>query len=388
MELATFNQFLAAAVKNGASDVHFKVGSAPALRVNGQLLPVKVPALQAEDTNRIAKHLLAQGRYKGTIEELQDWDTSYALEGVGRFRANIFRNKGHLGAVMRSIPLVIPDFQKLGLPKVLEKISQEDRGLILVTGVTGSGKSSTLAAIVQMLNESRQDHIITVEDPIEYVFSKNKCVVNQRQAGKHTQSFANALRAALREDPDIIVIGELRDLETIQLAITAAETGHLVLGTLHTNNAIRTINRVLDVFPPKQQSQIRAMVSESLRAIVSQRLIRREDGQGRAAAIEILLNTPNIADRIIKGEFHEIKSVMARSRELGMCTFDAALYELYNAGLISFDDALRNADSANELRLQIKLKSDRGEPPASAFMSLAFEEDPKPSEAEPAAGAR
>lgn len=344
MELATFNQFLAAAVKNGASDVHFKVGAAPALRVNGQLLPVKVPALQPEDTNRIARHLLAQGRYKGAIEDLQDWDTSYALEGVGRFRANIFRNKGHLGAVMRSIPLVIPDFQKLGLPKVLEKISQEDRGLILVTGVTGSGKSSTLAAIVQMLNESRQDHIITVEDPIEYVYSKKKCVVNQRQAGKHTMSFANALRAALREDPDIIVIGELRDLETIQLAITAAETGHLVLGTLHTNNAIRTINRVLDVFPPKQQSQIRAMVSESLRAIVSQRLIPTADGARRLPALEVLYVKPAVSNLIREEKTFQIRSIMQTGRADGMMLLDDSIADLVKTGQVTKEVARRFAE--------------------------------------------
>ena len=273
MELATFNQFLAAAVKNGASDVHFKVGSAPALRVNGQLLPVKVPALQPEDTARIAKHLLAQSRYKGSIEDLQDWDASYPLEGVGRFRANIFRNKGHLGAVMRSIPLVVPDFAKLGLPKVLEKMSQEDRGLILVTGVTGSGKSSTLAAMVNYINMHYRKHIVTIEDPIEFVHEDKFSRMMQREIGPDTPDFGKALRAAMRQDPDVILVGEMRDAETIEIAIKAAETGHLVLSTVHTQDAYRTINRIIGVFPHEAQTGVRNRLAENLRGSISQRLL-------------------------------------------------------------------------------------------------------------------
>ena len=219
MELATFNQFLGAAVKNGASDVHFKVGSSPALRVNGQLLPVKVPALQPEDTKRIAMHILSASHYHGNIEELRDHDTSYALEGVGRFRANIHRTKGTLGAIMRAIPFTVPDFAKLGLPKVLEKISQEERGLILVTGVTGSGKSSTLAAMVGYINQHYRKHILTIEDPIEFLHEDRFSRVTQREIGPDTPNFAQALRGALRQDPDVILVGEMRDAEMIRLIV-------------------------------------------------------------------------------------------------------------------------------------------------------------------------
>lgn len=341
MELATFNQFLAAAVKNGASDVHFKVGGAPALRVNGQLLPVKVPALQPEDTNRIARHLLAASRYRGSLEDLQDFDTSYALEGVGRFRANLFRNKGHLGAVMRSIPLSIPDFQKLGLPKVLEKMSQEDRGLILVTGVTGSGKSSTLAAMVNYINQHYRKHIVTIEDPIEFVHEDKFSRIMQREIGPDTPDFSKALRAALRQDPDVILVGEMRDAETIEIAIKAAETGHLVLSTVHTQDAYRTINRIIGVFPPEAQTGVRNRLAENLRGSISQRLLPHASGKGRVVAAEIMVSNLSVTEFIKDADrTPEIKDFIERSHDiLGTQSFDQHLVELLRAGQITAEVA-------------------------------------------------
>ncbi|MHB8876798.1 MAG: type IV pilus twitching motility protein PilT [Myxococcaceae bacterium] len=309
MELATFNQFLTAAVKNGASDVHFKVGSSPALRINGQLLPVKVPALQPEDTERIAAHILGKSHYKGVVADLQEHDTSYVLDGVGRFRASVFRNKGNLAAVMRSIPFVIPDFEKLGLPKApLEKIAQEERGLILVTGVTGSGKSSTLAAMVHYINQHYRKHILTIEDPIEFLHEDKASRITQREIGPDTPTFSAALRAALRQDPDVILVGEMRDAETIEIAIKAAETGHLVLSTVHTTDCVRTIGRLIGVFPPEGQHGVRTRLADNLRATISQRLLPHASGKGRVVAAEIMISTLSVVE-FIKDDrrTHEIK---------------------------------------------------------------------------------
>ncbi len=342
MELATFNQFLTAAVKNGASDIHFKVGSAPALRVNGQLLPVKVPALQVEDTARIAKHLLTASRFKGSLEELQDWDTSYALEGVGRFRANIFRNKGHLGAVMRSIPLSVPDFARLGLPKVMEKLAQEERGLVLVTGVTGSGKTSTLAAIVNYINQHYRKHVVTIEDPIEFVHEDRFSRVMQREIGPDTESFGSALRAALRQDPDVILVGEMRDAETIEIAIKAAETGHLVLSTVHTTDCYRTINRIIGVFPPEAQTGVRNRLADNLKGTISQRLLPHASGKGRVVAAEIMVSNLSVTEFIKDANrTQEITEHLERNHDtLGTQSFDQHLAELLQQGLVTREAAL------------------------------------------------
>jgi len=350
MELATFNQFLTAAVKNGASDVHFKVGAAPALRVNGQLLPVKVPALQPEDTARIAKHILSQGRWKGELEELRDWDTSYALEGVGRFRANVFRNKGSLGAIMRSIPLVIPDFQKLGLPKTLEKLSQEERGLILVTGVTGSGKSSTLAAMVNYINQHYRKHIVTIEDPIEFVHEDRFSRITQREIGPDTPNFSNALRAAMRQDPDVILVGEMRDAETIEIAIKAAETGHLVLSTVHTTDCYRTISRIVGVFPPEGQTGVRMRLAENLKGSVSQRLLPHASGKGRVVAAEIMVSTLSVVEFIKDPDrTHEIKDYLEKNHDiLGTQSFDMHLAQLLREKLITMEVAKEAATNASD----------------------------------------
>jgi twitching motility protein PilT len=350
MELATFNQFLAAAVKNGASDVHFKVGSAPALRVNGQLLPVKVPALQPEDTARIARHVLGAVRFKGSVDDVLDFDTSYALEGVGRFRVNLHRTKGHLGAVMRSIPLSVPDFERLGLPKVLEKLSQEERGLILVTGITGSGKSSTLAAMVNYINQHYRKHVLTIEDPIEFLHDDRFSRVTQREIGPDTPDFNKALRAALRQDPDVILVGEMRDPETVEIALRAAETGHLVLSTVHTQDCYRTIGRIISVFAPEAQDNVRLRLAENLRGTVSQRLLPHASGKGRVVAAEIMISTLSVQEFIKDpNRTHEIKDYLEKNADiLGTQSFDQVLARLLKEGRITEAVALEAASNRSD----------------------------------------
>ncbi len=351
MELPTFNQFLAAAVKNGASDIHFKVGVAPALRINGQLFPVKVPALHPDDTRRIAEHLCTQCRYTGSIDALQEYDASYALEGVGRFRASIFRNKGNLATILRAIPFNVPDFKKLGLPPVLDKISQEDRGLVLVTGVTGSGKSSTLAAIVNAINQKSRKHILTIEDPIEFLHEDRSSRITQREIGPDTPSFSVALRAALRQDPDVILVGEMRDAETIEIALKAAETGHLVLSTVHTTDCVRTIGRVIGAFPPDAQHGVRIRLADNLRATISQRLLPHASGKGRVAAAEIMVSTLSITEYIRdERRTGEIKDYLEKNRDmLGTQSFDQHLADLLQKKHITLDVAREAATNPADL---------------------------------------
>jgi len=341
--VVTLKDVLTKAVSAKASDVHIHAGAPIQLRVGGELKELKTGVLTPEDVEILIRQGLTQDEQK-ILDERLDFDAALVMPGVGRFRASFYKQQRGFDGVFRPVATEPPTLEELGLPADLAKLADFHQGLVLFTGPAGSGKSSTMAAVVNMINSSREDHIITVEDPIEYVFSKKKCVVNQRQAGKHTLSFANALRAALREDPDIVVIGELRDLETIQLAITAAETGHLVLGTLHTNNAIRTINRVLDVFPPKQQSQIRAMVSESLRAIVSQRLIPTTDGQRRLPALEILYVKPAVSNLIREEKTFQIRSIMQTGRSEGMTLLDDSINDLVKSGQVSKEIARRFAE--------------------------------------------
>lgn len=341
--LPTLAQILAKAVEAKASDVHIHAGAPLAMRLSGQLRELRTGVLDAPSVEFILKDALSDEERR-VLDENLDFDSALVLPGVGRFRASFYRQQRGWDAVFRPIPATPPSLEQLGLPDVLKRVTDYHQGLVLVTGPAGSGKSSTLAALVALLNESRKDHIITVEDPIEFIHTPKGCLVNQRQAGRHTRSFANALRAALREDPDIIVIGELRDLETIQLAITAAETGHLVLGTLHTNNAVRTISRILDVFPPKQQSQIRAMVSESLRAIVSQRLVPTLDGARRLPAIELLFVKPSVSNLIREEKTYQIRSVMQVGRAEGMTLLDDALLELVKSGQVAKEVARRQAE--------------------------------------------
>lgn len=331
-----------------ASDLHVHSGSSLRVRLNGELKE----SSQAIDRS-IAEPLILgmlSSEQRELLEAHKQLDFAHEIEGVGRFRANVYYQQRGLDGVFRAIPPTPPSLQDLGLPETLAKLSSYHQGMVLFTGPAGCGKSSTMAAMVRMINESRPDHIITVEDPIEYVHESDRCIVNQRQVGPHTESFARALRGALREDPDIIGIGELRDLETISLALTAAETGHLVLGTLHTSSAIRTINRLLGVFPPDQQAQIRTMVSESLRAVVSQRLLARADGQGRVPALEILINNKAVGNLIRENKTFQIFSVMQTGSTHGMCLLDSSLSSLVKSGTITKQAAREQAEKPEAFR--------------------------------------
>ncbi len=340
MEQRTFNQLLAAAVKNGASDIHLRAGAPPALRINGSLLPVKVPALASEDTVRVASYVLAGVRWQGEMDAIKDFDTSYHIDDVGRFRVNIFRTKNQLGLVLRVIPPVIPTVEQLGLPPVIKKICEEARGLILVTGVTGSGKSSTLAAMIDHMNSTSREHILTIEDPIEFIHQDKMARVSQREIGPDSDDFARALKSALRQDPDTILVGEMRDLETIDIAMKAAETGHLVLSTLHTNDAAKTITRLVEVFPHDAHAGVRSRIAENLRAIVSQRLLPRAGGKGRVVAVEILVATESIREFIREDRLSEITDYLARNTDIyGTQSFDQHLSQLYKAGVITLDTA-------------------------------------------------
>ncbi len=351
MDLDTFNRFLAAAVNAGASDIHFKAGNSPAIRINGELVAFKVPALQAEDTRKIAGIILDQSRFQGDLDEILEKDASYYVEGLARFRVNILRSRGMLAAILRAIPYNIPTFEELGLPPVLETISQNERGMILVTGVTGSGKSSTLAAMVGYINEHDRKHIITIEDPVEFFHEDRNSRITQRQIGPDTESFGTALRAALRQDPDVIMLGEMRDIETIDIALKAAETGHLVLSTVHTTDAVRTINRLLGVFPPDFQHGVRMRLADALRSTISQRLLPAASGKGRVAALEIMISTTTVATYIREQErTAEIKDYLEKSHEtMGTQSFDQHLAQLIASGRITQEVALEAATNPSDL---------------------------------------
>jgi twitching motility protein PilT len=334
---------LTLAVERRASDVHVHTGAPLQVRINGRLEELESAPLDAPTADEVIREILTPEQ-RSALDTHGQVDFAYTLAGVGRFRANAYRQQRGLDAVFRAIPPEPPTLSDLGLPGALARFCNFHQGMVLVTGPAGCGKSSTLAALLRILNEERSDHIITIEDPIEYIHRSNRCVVNQRQVGRHTKSFARALRAALREDPDIIALGELRDLETISLALTAAETGHLVIATLHTSNAIRTINRILGVFPPEQQDQIRTMVSESLRAVISQRLINRADGQGRVVALEILVCNKAVGNLIRENKTFQIRSVLQTGGTQGMCLLDASLADLVKKGIITSEEAARQAD--------------------------------------------
>ncbi len=341
MEPKIFDQLLTAGMKNHASDIHFKVGSPPVFRINGEVREVKAPKLRPEDTRDIALHLIMDKELQEQIDELRDHDLSYMLEGVGRYRVNVFRQMGSLAIVLRLIPLGVPTFEELGLPQVLEKIADNERGLVLVTGVTGSGKTSTLAAMIDHINKNRRRHILTIEDPIEFIHPDVKSSVSQREIGTDTKDFSEALRRALRQDPDVILVGEMRDHETIDIALKAAETGHLVFSTVHTTDAAKTINRLAGVFPADEQLFVRLRIAEALRAIVSQRLLQRADGKGRAVAAEICINTLSISECIKEpDQTLELKGFIEKGRDqYGMQTFDQSLTDLYKSGTVSLEVA-------------------------------------------------
>lgn len=338
------DQYLKIGQDYDASDVHIPVSSVPHWRRYGHLQPVweSADTLTPADTERLARGFLGE-RERARLEKTGDVDFAYA-NSFGRFRASVVRQRLGYDLVFRIINTKIRSMDELQLPQALKVLTQYHNGLVLVTGSVGSGKSTTLAAMVDEINGARQDHIITLEDPIEYVFSSKTCHVNQREVHTHTESFGAALRGALREDPDIIMVGEMRDLETIQLAITASETGHLVLGTLHTGSAARTLDRVLDVFPVDQREQIRIMVSESLRGIVSQQLVPRIDGQARVLALEYLVNTPAVSNSIREGKTFMLPGIMQTGKNVGMITMDESLKQLYNKGLISQEECLSRSD--------------------------------------------
>jgi twitching motility protein PilT len=339
---ARLDRILAYAVRLGASDVHVHSGAPLEVRRHGQLAPIEAAPLDRATAERAIREILTPEE-QSELDRHGQIDLAYAVPGVGRFRTNVYRQQRGLDAVFRAIPARPPTLSDLGLPLSLARFANFHQGLVLITGPAGCGKSSTLAALLHIVNEERRDHIITIEDPIEVLHPSKRCLVNQRQVGRHTGSFARALRAALREDPDVIAIGELRDLETISLALTAAETGHLVLATLHTSNAIRTVNRILGVFPPNQQDQIRTMVSESLRAVISQRLLPRADGAGRVPALEILVANRAVGNLIRENKTYQIKSVLQVGAAQGMCSLDASLAELVKSGAVARDEALKHA---------------------------------------------
>ena len=336
-----FDKFLAAAVKAGASDIHIKANAQPTLRVHGVLKEVKLEPLSSEGMERLVGHILERIGMTFEPNKLKEYDTSYQVEGVGRFRVNILKQKGQFGAVLRVIPRDIPTLDQLGLPEVLKKLAREERGLVLVTGVTGSGKSTTLAAMVNEINRTLRKHIVTIEDPIEFLHEDQLARVTQREVGADTESFGLALRAALRQDPDVILVGEMRDAVTIDTALKAAETGHLVFSTVHTTDAAKTIGRIIDVFPHDAQDAVRIRLAENLKGTISQRLLRRADNQGRVVAMEIMVMTLT-AQELIKDPARtpEIKDYIERSRDMyGTQSFDQHLIEMYQEGIIALDTA-------------------------------------------------
>jgi twitching motility protein PilT len=328
----TMDELLQEAEAKGASDLHLSTGEPPALRVHGDLVRTDRGRLDAAGVMALVETIMTDVQ-KAHFKENLECDFAAELEGIGRYRVNCFQHNRGPGAVLRSIPTKIPTMEQLGLPPVFKELCQKERGLVLVTGPTGSGKSTTLAAMVREINETWDAHILTVEDPIEFVHEPIRCVVNQREVGPHTKSFTNALKSALREDPDVILVGEMRDLETISLAITAAETGHLVFGTLHTSSAPKTVDRIIDAFPGDQQSQIRSMLSESLEAVIAQTLLKKVGG-GRIAAQEILIGVPAVRNLIREQKLHQIPGMMQTGKAVGMCTLDMALQELVKKNLI------------------------------------------------------
>jgi twitching motility protein PilT len=350
------NDLLKLAVESGASDLHLKVGSYPMMRVRGLLVPAaEEKKLDHEDVVAMSAAIMSTAQ-RQRFKESQDVDLAYSVPGLGRFRCNIFQQRGTVGLVLRVIPMRIRTIEELGLPAVLKHIALEERGLVLVTGTTGSGKSTTLAAMIDHVNKERCAHIMTVEDPIEFLHRDMRSMINQREVAVDTRSFAQALRSALRQDPDVILVGEMRDFETIETGLLAAETGHLVFSTLHTLDATETINRIIAVFPPHQQKQIRIQLAAVLKAVISQRLIPRVDGKGRAAAVEVLISTAYVRDCIVdKEKTHLIHgAIAAGTSQYGMQTFDQSIFRHFKAGNITYEEALRWASNVDEFKLKVQ----------------------------------
>ncbi len=348
------HDLLKALVAKNASDLFLTAGYPPAIKLDGRMTPVANQPLTPQHTAELARALM-NDKQAQEFEATKECNFAINPPEIGRFRMNAFVQQGRIGLVARPITTIIPGFEELNLPGILKDICMTKRGLIIMVGATGSGKSTTLAAMTGYRNENSYGHIITIEDPIEFVHEHRNCVITQREVGVDTDSWHAALKNTLRQAPDVILIGEIRDMDTMDYAIAFSETGHLCMATLHANSANQALDRIINFFPEMRKQQLLMDLSLNVRAIVSQRLIPKKDGKGRTAAVEVLLNSPLIADLIFKGEVHEIKQIMGKSRELGMQTFDQHLFELYEQDLISYEDALRNADSVNELRLMIKL---------------------------------
>ena len=348
--MANLHQLLKAMIEKGASDLHITTQSPPQLRIDGKLHPLKMPPLSPSETKQLCYSILTDAQ-KHKFEESNELDLSFGVRGLSRFRSNIFTQRGAVAGAFRSIPYKIMSFEELGLPKIVAELARKPRGLILVTGPTGSGKSTTLATMIDKINTERNEHIVTVEDPIEYLHPHKGCVVNQREVGADTASFKTALKYILRQDPDVVLVGEMRDLETIEAALTVAETGHLALATLHTNSCVQTINRIVDVFPPYQQAQVRAQLSFVLEGVLSQSLIPRANGPGRVLALEVMVPNAAIRNLIREDKVHQIYSQMQIGQDkFGMQTMNQSLAALYQRRLVSMEDALGRSSDPEELR--------------------------------------
>ncbi|WP_374962043.1 PilT/PilU family type 4a pilus ATPase [Spongiibacter tropicus] len=380
----TFNDYLTILAKNGGSDLFLSTGAPPCAKFHGKLKPLDKESFSPGEISKIAYEIMDGEQQKEFDQELE-MNLAYTIPGIGRFRVNIFKQRNEISIVARNIVTEIPNVDALGLPPILKDVIMTKRGLVLFVGATGSGKSTSLAALIDHRNTNSSGHIITIEDPIEFIHRHKRSIVNQREIGVDTRSFHQALKNTLRQAPDVILIGEIRDRETMEHAIAFAETGHLCISTLHANNANQALDRIINFFPEERRNQLLLDLSLNLKCFVSQRLVPTVDGK-RCAAIEILLGTPTVAQAIHKGEVESIKEIMQKSENLGMQTFDAALFRLYEDGKISFEEALKNADSANNLRLRIKLESTRGlpadaveaspEPESSSAFSLQLEDTP------------
>jgi twitching motility protein PilU len=368
------NDLLRLMVGRNGSDLFLTAEFPPAIKVDGKVTKVSPQPLTGQHTLQLARAVM-NDKQAAEFERTKECNFAISPAGVGRFRVNAFMQMGHVGLVLRTIPQTLPTIDGLKLPEVLREVAMTKRGLVIFVGATGSGKSTSLAAIVDHRNQNSYGHIITIEDPVEFVHPHKNCIVTQREVGIDTDGWEMALKNTLRQAPDVILMGEIRDRETMEHAVAFAETGHLCLATLHANSANQALDRIINFFPEERRAQLLMDLSLNLKALVSQRLLARQEGRGRVAAVEILLNTPLISDMIFKGEVGEIKELMKRSRELGMQTFDQALFDLYEANAVTYEDALRNADSVNDLRLQIKLNSQRARNPDLAagteHMSIA-----------------
>ncbi|HEX3396428.1 MAG TPA: PilT/PilU family type 4a pilus ATPase [Steroidobacteraceae bacterium] len=354
-------KLLTAMTRAGGSDLFVSRDFPPSMKAQGKMQPLATQKLTAEVTRALA-HAIMSERQRAEFAKELECNFSIAIPDVARFRVNVFIQQLNVGMVIRTIPNDMPSFEQLGLPDTFKEIVMTKRGMVLVVGATGSGKSTSLAAMIDHRNRSSPGHIVTIEDPVEFIHQSQMSLMTHRDVGIDTLTWHKALKNTLRQAPDVILIGEIRDAETMEHAIAFAETGHLCMSTLHSNSASQTLDRIMNFFPDDRRKHVLMDLSSNLKSIISQRLVRKEDGSGRIAAIEILLNTPIVSDKLLKGDFHELKEIMVKSHEVGMRTFDWSLFELYDNGVIGYDEAIRNADSANELRLNIKLNSKRTPP--------------------------